>query len=98
VSAPLKIAVAGLGTVGAGVLSLLQSHGGLIAERGGRALQVVAVSARERKKDRGVDISDFAWFDDPVAMAGAEEVDLVVELIGGADGPAKAANCIVTPG
>lgn len=89
-SAPLKIAVAGLGTVGAGVLSLLQKHAGLIAERGGRTLQVVAVSARERKKDRGVDISDFAWFDDPVAMAGAEEVDLVVELIGGANGPAKA--------
>ncbi len=89
-SAPLRIAVAGLGTVGAGVLSLLQKHAGLIAERCGRPLQVAAVSARERKKDRGVDISDFAWFDDPVAMAGAEDVDLVVELIGGADGPAKA--------
>ena len=53
-------------------------------------LEVVAVSARERGKDRGVDISGFAWFDDPVAMAAAPEVDVVVELIGGADGSAKA--------
>ena len=87
---PLKIALAGLGTVGAGVLSLLQSHAELIAARCGRALQVVAVSARDRQKDRGVDISQLAWFDDPVAMAQADDVDLVVELIGGADGPAKA--------
>lgn len=89
-SAPLRIAVAGLGTVGAGVLSLLKANAELIAARCGRALEVVAVSARDRSKDRGVDISDFAWFDDPVAMAAAPEVDVVVELIGGADGSAKA--------
>ncbi len=89
-SGPLRIAVAGLGTVGAGVLSLLKANAEPIAARCGRALEVVAVSARDRGKDRGVDISGFAWFDDPVAMAAAPEVDVVVELIGGADGSAKA--------
>ena len=89
-SAPLKIAVAGLGTVGAGVLKVLAEHGALIEQRCGRRIQVVAVSARDRSKDRGVDLSNVRWFEDPVAMAAAPDVDAVVELIGGSDGPAKA--------
>ncbi|WP_448189672.1 homoserine dehydrogenase [Azospirillum sp. sgz301742] len=89
-SAPLKIAVAGLGTVGAGVLKVLAEHGALIEQRCGRRIQVTAVSARDRSKDRGVDLSNVRWFEDPVAMAAAPDVDAVVELIGGSDGPAKA--------
>jgi homoserine dehydrogenase len=86
----LNIAVAGLGTVGAGLLRLLAEQGDLIEQRCGRRIVVCAVSARERKRDRGVDLSGALWFDDPVAMAGAAEAEVIVELIGGADGVAKA--------
>jgi homoserine dehydrogenase len=86
----LRVAIAGLGTVGAGTVDVLQQHADLIARRGGRSVQVVAVSARTRGKDRGVSLDAFEWYDDPVAMAREAEVDVVVELIGGEDGPAKA--------
>ena len=86
----LRVAIAGLGTVGAGTIDVLQTHGTLIAQRSCRAIEVVAVSARNRTKDRGVSLEGFAWFDDPVAMAREADVDVVVELIGGEDGPAKA--------
>ncbi len=85
---PLRIALAGLGTVGAGVIRLLDANAALIERRAGRPIQVVAVSARERGKDRGVDISRFAWEDDMTAMAARGDVDVVVELVGGSDGPA----------
>jgi homoserine dehydrogenase len=85
---PLRIALAGLGTVGAGVIRLLDTNGELIARRAGRAIQVVAVSARDRSKDRGVDIGRFDWIDDPAELARHPRADVVVELIGGSDGPA----------
>ncbi|MHA1600557.1 MAG: homoserine dehydrogenase, partial [Alphaproteobacteria bacterium] len=88
-SAPLRIAVAGLGTVGSGTLQLLQEHSDLIAARCGRPIQVSGVSARDRHKNRPVDISEMRWFDDPVAMAGVADIDVVIELIGGSDGVAK---------
>lgn len=87
-SAPLRIGIAGLGTVGAGVIRLLETNRELIAARAGRAIEVTAVSARERGKDRGVDISGFAWEDDMTALAARDDVDAVVELVGGSDGPA----------
>ncbi len=87
---PLRIAIAGLGTVGAGVIRLLDTNGALIAARAGRAIEVVAVSARDRGKDRGVDIARFAWEDDMIALARRDDVDVVVELVGGSDGPALA--------
>lgn len=87
---PLRIAIAGLGTVGAGVIRLLDTNRDLIAARAGRAIEVVAVSARDRGKDRGVDIARFAWEDDMTALARREDVDVVVELVGGSDGPALA--------
>lgn len=86
----LRIALAGLGTVGAGVLRLLEDNGELITARAGRRIEVVAVSARERSKDRGVDLSPYAWEDDMTAFAGRDDVDVVVELVGGSDGPALA--------
>ena len=89
-SAPLKIAVAGLGTVGAGLVKLLASQAALLEARCGRRLVVTAVAARDRHKQRDIDIAKFKWFDDPVEMAKSAEADVVVELIGGADGPAKA--------
>ena len=84
----LRVALAGLGTVGAGVIRLLDTNGELIARRAGRAIEVVAVSARDRTKDRGVDIARFRWVDDMTALAEGDDVDVVVELIGGSDGPA----------
>ncbi|MCB2085376.1 MAG: homoserine dehydrogenase [Sphingomonadaceae bacterium] len=85
---PLRLAIAGLGTVGTGVIRLLQENGAMLAERAGRPLEVVAVSARDRARDRGVDLSPFDWEDDMTAMAARADVDVVVELVGGSDGPA----------
>ncbi len=89
-SQALRIGVAGLGTVGGGVLALLSKHRDLVSQRAGRALDVVAVSARDRAKDRGLDLTRTAWHDDPVALARDPAVEVVVELMGGSDGPAKA--------
>ena len=85
---PLRIALAGLGTVGAGVIRLLAANGDVIAARTGREIVVTAVSARDRSKDRGIDLSPYAWEDDMTALAAREDVDVVVELVGGSDGPA----------
>jgi homoserine dehydrogenase len=85
---PLRIALAGLGTVGAGVIRLVEANGELIARRAGRRLEIVAISARDRNKDRGVDLSPYDWEDDMTAMAARDDVDVVVELVGGSDGPA----------
>ena len=90
VTEPLRIALAGLGTVGAGVIRLIDANSALIARRAGRPIEIVAVSARDRKKDRGVDISRFAWIDDTIELVEHEGVDVIVELVGGADGPALA--------
>ena len=85
---PLRIALAGLGTVGTGVIRLIETNRDMIAARAGRAIAITAVSARERDKDRGVDLSPYAWVDDMQAMAERADVDVVVELVGGSDGPA----------
>ncbi len=85
----LKVGIAGLGTVGAAVVQLLSKHGGQIATKTGRAVTVTAVSARDRTRDRGIDVSAFEWFTDPVEMARTADVDIFVELIGGDNGPAE---------
>ena len=86
--APLRLGIAGLGTVGAGVIKLLDENAGLIARRAGRAIEVRAISARDRSRERGVDLSRFDWVDDATALPARDDVDVVVELVGGADGPA----------
>lgn len=87
---PLRVALVGLGTVGTGVIRLLDTNRELISRRAGRAIEVCAVSARDRFKDRGVDIDRFLWADDMMDFARLDDVDVVVELIGGSDGPALA--------
>jgi homoserine dehydrogenase len=87
---PLAVALAGLGTVGAGLVDLLQRQGDLIAARAGRRIEIRAVSARNRARNRGIDIGAYEWWDDAAAMARGAEIDAVVELIGGSDGPARA--------
>ncbi|WCT72818.1 homoserine dehydrogenase [Sphingomonas naphthae] len=85
---PLKVGIAGLGNVGAGVVKLLAKNGALVARRAGRPIAVTAVAARDRTRDRGIDLAGLAWEDDAVALAHRDDVDVVVELIGGSDGPA----------
>ena len=84
----MKIGIAGLGTVGAGVVRLLHDNADLITARAGQPIIVAAVSARDRKRDRGLPPTRFEWVDDPVQLATTPGLDAVVELIGGSDGPA----------
>lgn len=88
---PLTLGIAGLGTVGAGLLELLKTHQDRLAERAGRPLRVGGVSARSKDKSRGADIAGLKWFDDPVALAKDKRIDVFVELIGGSEGVAKEA-------
>ena len=90
--APLRLGIAGLGTVGVGVLKIIHKNAKIISLRTGRDIVVTAVSARSHSKDRGVDLSGFAWEDDPVALAKRGDVDIFVELMGGHEGPAKDAT------
>ncbi|MFC4625973.1 homoserine dehydrogenase [Daeguia caeni] len=89
-SEALRIGVAGLGTVGASALRILRDKAEMLTRQCGRPLTVTAVSARDRNRDRGVDLSGVEWFDNPVDLAKSDLIDVFVELIGGEDGPAKA--------
>jgi len=89
---PLRLGLAGLGTVGQGVVKIVQGHADLIAARAGRAVVITAVSARDAGKAREVDLSGYAWESDPVALAGRHDIDVFVEVMGGHDGPAKDAT------
>jgi homoserine dehydrogenase len=88
---PLRLAIAGLGTVGASVARHVQANADAFAAKAGRAVAIAAVCARSKAKDRGVDLSGVRWFDDPVAMAREADADMFVELMGGSDDPAKGA-------
>jgi homoserine dehydrogenase len=90
-SSPLRLGVAGLGTVGAALLKLLDRQANALAERTGRRIAVTAVAARDRGKTRDLDLARFDWVSDPVALAASPEIDVFVELIGGSDGVALAA-------
>ncbi len=90
-SAPLKVGVAGLGTVGAALVAQVARRREAITARCGRHVEVVAVCARSRNKDRGIDLKKLQWFSDPVELAKSPDIDVFVELIGGAGNPAKAA-------
>lgn len=83
-----KLGIAGLGTVGCGVIEILQNHKDMLAARAGRRIEIVAVNARDKAKDRGVDLSAYDWCDRTESLADHEEIDCVVELIGG-EGLAK---------
>lgn len=87
-TAPLRIALAGLGNVGTGVVQLLKENGDLIAERAGRRIEITAISANNKNKDRGFDVSEFNWIDNLEQLASHDKSDCVIEMIGGSDGPA----------
>ncbi|MGZ5889726.1 MAG: homoserine dehydrogenase, partial [Hyphomicrobium sp.] len=88
---PLTLGIAGLGTVGGGLLHLLKHHKDRLEERAGRPIRIGGVSARSRGKKRGAEIASLPWFDDPVKLAIDPSIDVFVELIGGSSGVAKAA-------
>ncbi len=83
---PLRLGIAGLGTVGASVVQVLHQHENDLSVRAGRAIKLTAVSARDRSRDRGVSLDGVVWFEDPVALAKSDDIDVFVELIGGQDG------------
>ena len=89
-SSPLRVGIAGLGTVGASVIKLLERQSAALASRTGRAIVVTGVSAREKSRERGVDLGAMKWFDDPADLAVSSDIDLFVELMGGDEGPARA--------
>ncbi|KXV78738.1 homoserine dehydrogenase [Acetobacter cerevisiae] len=88
-TSPLRLGLAGLGTVGAGVIRLLNTNADLVTARAGRPLKVTAVSARDRTRDRGVDLSGMRWYDNAPDLVADPDVDVVVELIGGSEGTAR---------
>ncbi|MEF0943171.1 homoserine dehydrogenase [Rhizobium sp. BR 362] len=87
----LKIGIAGLGTVGASLVRIIQSRANELAVTCGRPVKIVAVTARDRTKDRGIDLTGIEWFGGPVDLAQKADIDVFVELIGGAEGAANAA-------
>ena len=78
---PLRLGLAGLGTVGIGVVKIVQDHAALIAARTGRPVVITAVSARDRAKNRDADLSGYAWETDPVALARRNDVDVFIEVM-----------------
>lgn len=88
----LRIGIVGLGTVGSSVVRLLKEKQELLTKQCGRPLRVVAVSARNKGRERGIDLSDIKWFDDPLALAASNDIDVFIELIGGEEGVAR--SCV----
>ena len=91
-SGKLRLGIAGLGTVGVGVIKIIRREAALLRARTGTEITITAVAARTRGKDRGVSLTGYEWEDDPVVLATRDDVDVFVELMGGSDGPAKAAT------
>jgi homoserine dehydrogenase len=89
--APLRVGLAGLGTVGASVIRLIETEQQALVARCGRPVEVVAVTARSKGKDRGIDLTKFRWHDDPLGLARDPDIDVFVELMGGEGDPAKSA-------
>lgn len=85
---PLRVGIAGLGTVGASVVRIVHDNAAMLASECGREIAVKGVCARDRNKDRGVNLSGAEWFNDPSQLAVSDSIDVFVELIGGEDGPA----------
>jgi homoserine dehydrogenase len=80
-SSPLRIAVCGNGTVGSGTIEMLRDRGELLSARAGRELRLVRVGARRDRDD--CDTGDVPVHRDLLEVTDAEDVDVLVECIGG---------------
>ena len=89
--APLKVGIAGLGTVGAEVVRLIENESRALSARCGRSVRVVAVTARSKVKKRSIDLRGITWAKSPLELANNPEIDCLVELIGGSGEPALSA-------
>ena len=89
--APLKVGIAGLGTVGVEVVRLIEQQGRVLLARCGRGVRVVAVTARSKAKKRGLDLREIAWAKSPLDLANDPAIDCFVELMGGSGEPALSA-------
>ena len=85
---PLRIGIAGLGTVGIGVLKILHEKKTLLEDRTGRSIEVTAISARTKRKDRGISLNNYVWEEDPITLAQRDDIDIFLELMGGHEGAA----------
>lgn len=85
----LRIGIAGLGTVGASLVRILQQRSQELAITCGRAIEIIAVTARDRTRDRGIDLNGITWFDTPEDLANKADIDVFIELVGGASGQAE---------
>jgi len=88
---PLRLGIAGLGTVGVGVIKIIQNKLSLLEARAGKQILISSVTAKSKTKDRGIDLSSYQWERDPISLANREDIDVFVELIGGHEGAAKEA-------
>ena len=88
---PLRLGIAGLGTVGVGVIKIIQNKLSLLEARTGKQILISAVTAKSKTKDRGIDLSPYQWETDPASLANREDIDVFIELIGGHEGAAKEA-------
>jgi homoserine dehydrogenase len=84
----IRLGVIGLGVVGAETLQTLKNHSNVIEERSGQKVEIIEVSARDKSRDRGFDVHKYLWRDDPIELATSQNIDVVVELVGGEDGVA----------
>lgn len=87
----LRIGIAGLGTVGSALYRAISSRHNMLTEICGREIRIVAVCARDKSRDRGIDLTGVTWFDDPLELARSGEIDVFVELLGGEGDPAHGA-------
>ena len=94
--APLRLGIAGLGTVGIGVVKIIQAHADLIAARSGRPIRITAICARDRHRNRDADLSMYEWEDCARDLARRDDVDVFVELIGGDEGIAREASLVLS--
>lgn len=88
---PLRLGIAGLGTVGVGVIKIIQEKLSTLEARTGKKIIISAVTARSKTKQRGINLTPYQWEKDPVSLAKRDDVDIFIELIGGHDGVAKEA-------
>lgn len=86
---PFNVGLVGLGTVGVGVVKMLEQNAQVITQRAGRPIKIIAVTASDKSKDRGVDLSSYDWVDDGREMANDDRLDCILEMVGGSEGFAK---------